>query len=358
MLAIEIDGIDYAGWLNATVTRSIVDLTGTFSFSFTDLYRESALPPIRAGLPCTVRRDKDLIKTGFIDSVTPSFSSDSVSFGISGRDKASDLVDCSIIGSASEFKDLSFEALVNQLASPYGISATSRVNTGDNIPSVNYDQGSTVYEVIKKHATKKHLLVYSGKDGNLIIDQAGTSQASISLVEGVNILSASGSIDASELYSNYICKGDKSASKKDGFSAEKKTAQIKGEFIDQTSPRQRPLIILQSGNLTNASALRRAKWEASARMASSESYSVTVQGWYDEINQIINFKSPTIFTTSEEAELLIAGVSLAHTPDGELTTFELVPSNAFEELPDEFITVKDKKSTSTVYLTKAQAEAL
>lgn len=360
MLSIEIDGIDYSGWLNATLTNTITDLAGTFSFSFTDLYRQSNLPAIRAGLSCKIYRKGVLQKSGYIDSVNPSFSSDSVSFSISGRDKAGDIIDCSIVGDESEFKDLNFQDLVNRLCSPFGISANieNGISTGDKVKSIKYEQGASVYEVIKKEAQKRQLLVYSGKDGNLLIARAGTKQAGLSLVEGVNILSGSGNINANELFSKYIVKGTKNADLKDTNFDEKENTQILGEVSDNTIQRTRPLIIVQSGNLTNDLALSRAKWEASSRIATSESYNVTVQGWYPDVNCIINLRSPTIYTSQNEAQLLIAGVELSHTQSGETTTFTLVPRNAFNELPSDLIELNDKEDKNSKYMnlfTKTQA---
>lgn len=358
MIAVEINGINYSGWLNATLTMSITDLCGTFSFSFTDLYRQQSLPAIRAGLPCTIYHNGVLQKTGYIDAVNPTFNPSSVTFSMRGRDKSADLVDCSLIGSATEFKNISFEAFVNQVCSPFGIKAQveSGVNTGEKIESVKYEQGSTVYEVIKKEAQKRQLLIYSKPDGDLIIGRAGSENASLSLVEGENIISGSGDIDASQLYSEYIVKGDKNAVLADGDIDEVTLTQITGKFLDNSITRNRPLIIIQNGNLNADLAGRRARWEATSRIGASESYTVTVQGWHNELNKIINLRSKTIYTSENEASLLVTDVELNETQRGETTTFTLVPLNAFIDLQSNELDSTDKKGKSSKYQNRADID--
>jgi len=332
MIQLEIDGRNYIGWTRVMLTRSLGSITGSFELTFTDRYRNEDLTPIQAGKTCRIFRNDVLHKTGFIDSVEPSFDKNRVSLVVSGRDNP-DLADCAVVSKTGEFKELKFEDVVTRLIAPFGRTIDNRVgDTGDVIPSVNYDQGTKVYELIRKYAEKKQLLIYSGLDARVVIDQASNDFASLSLVEGENILKGSGSINRTNLFSKYIIKGDRASTARD-FSENE--TQAVAEFEDSTVGRNRPTIIISEGHTTNGTAQAYAQWEATTRLAQSESYSIEVQGWINEINKVINVDSPTL--KLKNALQLIAGVALINDEAGERTVFALVPTNAFDPLPGDLI---------------------
>jgi len=332
MLSLEIDGINYQGWTSVQITRSLEDITGSFELTFTDQFRNDDLSPIQAGDSCRIYRDGELQKTGFVDAISPSFNKDEVTLVVSGRDNP-DIADCSVNHPTGEWKNLKFEGVVAAIIAPFGRAIDLRVvDTGDPIKSVNYDQGTKAYELIRKYGEKKQLLLYSGLDAKIIIDVAGIELADIALIEGDNILEASGNIDYSEIFSVYTVKGDRPSTPQDKTEEE---TQSKADFEDKTLGRNRPLIIMSDGQTTNGTAEQVAKWEATTRLAKSETYSIKVQGWHNVINKLVTVNSPTLKLVN--AQKLISAVTLVQNQDGEHTIFTLVPKNAFDPTPGELL---------------------
>ncbi len=340
MLALVIDGKDYIGWKEVSLTRSITSIAGTFTLKFTDAFREVGLPPIRAGKSFKIFRDNVLLKSGFIDKVVPAFDKDGISFDVSGRDKAMDIVDCSVDIGTNEWKNLFFQELVFELVKPFkGIGVKVNVSTGEKIESVNNDDGLMTYELIRQQAEKKQLLVYSDFNGDIIIDQVSKDVSTLSLVEGTNIISGEAAIDVSQVFSRYIVTGEQQST---DFFEEEDEIIARQEFKDNRIGRERPIVIIQDGATDNAAALRRAKWEATTRMALSESYKIEVQGWHPDINKLITIDSPTL--KLDKSQMTIAGVELIIDGEGERTKFQLAPPRAFEAIPADLLE-KDEDSS-------------
>jgi len=337
MLSLEIDGIDYTGWTDVAVSRTITSITGTFSLGLTDRFRFDDKPPITPGKPFQILRNGVLIKTGFIDAILPSFNSDGVLFLITGRDKTMDIADCPVTTASGEWKNLSFEELVRELVKPFNLNVVVKVPTGDKIATVNHDQGTRVFELIRKEAEKKQLLIYADFNSDIVIDQVSDDESEIALVEGENIIEGSGNLDFSEIFSKYIVKGDQQSLSV--FNTEDET-QANAEFEDGTIGRFRPLIINQEGSTDNGKAIKRATWEATTRLALKESYEITVQGWFPDINKLITVNSETLGL--DNVQLLIAGVNLSINVGGEKTTFQLVPKEAFAPIPTELLKTEEK----------------
>lgn len=330
MVELEINGIAYNGFNDVRISRSLGSITGAFSMTFSDKFRDLGLPPVQAGQSCRIYKDGELVKTGIIDAVNPQVDGSRVTLSVSGRDNP-DVADCSIDHPTGEWKNLKFDVVLASIIAPFGVAIDNRVTPdalGDAIPSVNYDQGTKVYELIRKYAEKKQLLIYSGLDGRIIIDQASKEVVDLALVEGGNILKASGSIDYSNVFSRYIVKGDRASTPQD--SSEEET-QAQSEYIDEKIGRNRPTIIVADGQVTNGNTDQYSTWVATTRLAQAESYSIEVQGWYPEINKLITINSPTLKLDNKQK--LIAGVELIEDAEGDRTIFQLVPKNAFDPAP-------------------------
>lgn len=341
MVRLEIDGRGYSGFTDVRITRSLGSITGSFSMTFSDKFRDQGLPPVQAGQACKIYKDSVLIKTGIIDAINPVVNGNRVTLGVSGRDNP-DIADCSIDHPTGEWKNLRFDVLVASMIAPFSVAIDNRVSAealGDAIPSVNYDQGTKVYELIRKYAEKKQLLLYSGFDQRIVIDTVSKELIKLSLVEGGNILKASGNIDFSNVFSRYIVKGDRASNPQD---TDEEETQAKSEFEDNKMDRNRPTVVVADGQVTNGDTEQYAKWLATTRLAQSESYSIEVQGWYPEINKLITVDSATLKLNKKQK--LIAGVELIEDDDGDRTIFQLVPKNAFDPEPGKQLEKNEEQS--------------
>jgi len=298
VLRVTVNGQDYSGWKTIDVSRDFEELSGGFSLEMVDLKVGDPLPRIRAGDACivSVQPTPDdpifVVLTGNIDSVKATMDK-GVKFAIAGRDKTADLVDCSVT-QASEWKKIKFEDFVEDIIRPFGLEVVldSAVDTGPEIETINYDQGSKVFELIAKHAVLKQLILYTLEDGRLLITRAetkriepdGTASQMTAFVQGENILSASAISDWSEVYSEYTVKGSRQSTP--GDSKEEDATQSFGLAVDTRMTRFRPLIIVPDSEQNNVSAQTRAEWEATVRMGRAEGYTIVRQGWQPVLSRL------------------------------------------------------------------------
>jgi len=288
-----------------------------------------------------------VVLTGYVDAVSASVDT-GVRFRISGRDITNDLVDCSVT-KASEWKDLKFEDFVQDLIEPFPIEVVldSVVDTGDVIPTINYEQGSKVYELIAKHAQLKQLILITLPDGRLLITRASTERVTdefgkttmSSFIEGDNILSITANTNWSEVFSEYIVKGSRQSTVDDA--TEEEATQIEGCTTDTRIPRFRPLIIVPDAEQSNVSAKKRADWEATTRIGAAEDYTIIRQGWQPSINKLAYVKSPSL---AVDGDYVIASFRLIADESGKRTEFNFVHPRVFTPLEADEV-VKDEKDT-------------
>jgi len=324
-MQIRINGKSFEGAKSGSINIGIDSVANSFNATLTNFWT-SSISEIKSGDSVEIYMNEAKRFSGYIDKAHPAVGDDGNLITISGRSKAGDIIDCTPDTAQSEFKNQSFESLVNALVSPFGISASPNVSTGSIIKTANYEQGQTVFEFIKKEAIKKGLLLYSDESGNIVIDRAGTSSSGLNFVEGENILDCSASVDLSNRYSKYIVKGD----------------QQSNQFIDETDATQaiavatdseiryRTLIIIVDGVADNEICEQRAKWEATIRQGKSLSYSVKLQGWYFNLNQTCVLKSARI---GANENLLISRIRNSFSENGKLCEMELVRPETFAEPP-------------------------
>tara|TARA_R100001230_G_C5681667_1_gene188868 strand:- start:232 stop:1299 length:1068 start_codon:yes stop_codon:yes gene_type:complete len=334
-LRLIVNGKNYTGWKTIDISRSIKDVSGVFSLEMTDILRGFDLPLIQAGDSCKIEISDGegntfTVMTGYVDAVSASMDAESVSFSVQGRDKSADIVDCSILGT-SQWKDIKFEDFVAQACAPFGITVNldARIDTGDKIASVTYDQGVSVFEVIAKYAQLKQLLVYALEDGSLYITQVGTENASDALVEGLNVISASSSSDWSEVFSLYEVKGSRPSTNDDA--SEEKATQVKAQAKDTRMTRYRPLMIIPDSEQKNVSAEARSQWEATTRIAKAEGHTVVRQGWQFVLNQLKTLELPSFGVSGD---YLVESFRMTANEDGKQTEFRLVHPRSYDPLPD------------------------
>ena len=100
-IVIETDGNRYGGWTEITVTKTIENLCGSFSFSSSSSDRKPF--PIKIGQNCRILVDDVLFMTGWVEKITVSFDDSSHKISVQGRDRTNDIVD-STIGKNIEFQ--------------------------------------------------------------------------------------------------------------------------------------------------------------------------------------------------------------------------------------------------------------
>ena len=94
MITIKVNGVELSGFKSSTVTSSMETVSSAFSFSATAQPGQDY--PIKAGDEVTVDIDGTTRVTGFVDAVAVSYSANSHTISISGRDRLADLIDSTV----------------------------------------------------------------------------------------------------------------------------------------------------------------------------------------------------------------------------------------------------------------------
>ncbi len=366
---LKVNGRAFAGWKRVRVTRGIEAISGGFELSVSDKWNgQRGSWPIVEEDRCELSIGDDLVITGYVDRRRLSYDAQSHSFEVSGRDKAGALVDCSAVLSKWEFANLPVLTLVQKICEPFGITValdtgtvprkitlktgknpgrvTSNGATGKKsglgVPNppkrFSVNPGDSAFEVIDRLCRQAGLLPVSNGRGGLVLTRAGSARCETPLVEGQNILAASGEYDMSGRYARYIVTGQHPGS--DEWSGEAVTT-VRAEAIDENIQRgARVLLIRAECALTPKAAKNRAGWEAKIRAARGDAVSVTVQGWHTDagslwpVNSIVRIQSPLI---AVNGEMLITQTVFTLDEGGSTTEITLRRPDAY--LPEPTVSV-------------------
>ena len=332
-----VNGKQYSGWETININRGIEQIAGTFELSVTEKWSgNNEARPINRGESCTVKIDGEIVITGYVDDVLPSFDSSSHTLKISGRDKTADLVDCSAIYKTGAWTNTSLKTIAEDLCKPFGIGVIFVTDIGEPFKKVSVEQGETVFEILERLARQRGVLLTSDGKGNLVITRASDNRVNTVLKEGVNILSASGTFSNRDRYSEYIGKGSHVG---DNFLNTEEAAQPTAKVSDEDVPRYRPLIIIAEDNATIDSLKKRVTWERNVRYGRSTNLSITVAGWKHgghlwRPNKLVKVESSLLKANDE---LLISSVNYTLNQSGTVAVLTLKGKEAFDvlDLPEE-----------------------
>lgn len=343
LLALVVRGRRYEGWKSIRVTLSIESFAGSFALEVSDRWRGDEAPwPIVEGDACKVQLDGETVIDGYIDKRDISGTSSSRTLSYSGRDRAADLVDCSVLipdtstkGNKWTYRNVDIAHFATEVAKPHGIKVSVQPGlTLKKDPLLVAHPGETGFEAIKRAAGSAGVLVVSDGAGGIVITQAGTERVT-ALIEGGNIKEASVSYDASDRFRRYLVSSQPPGA--DDASGE--ATRVQGEATDIGVARtNRILMIRPEKGYDNAGARRRADWEARIRAAKAETVMVTVQGWKQSsvgarwpINKITHVSAPRMIGV--DGDMLISQVEYTVGDGGTTTQLRLVRPDAFTPEP-------------------------
>lgn len=335
-ISLSVDGYVYGGWKRVRVTRSIEHLAGDFELEVTERWQDAAAPrPIRPGHACSIRIGDQVVITGYVDDARPRYDAASAGVTVAGRDRTGDLVDCSVLHAQWAAADL--ERIARDVCQPFGIPVATAAAVGAPfaMETATVQQGETGSELLSRLARHRALLLVADGRGGLQITKAGRGRAVTELVEGQNILSATGAFSWRDRFSSYRVLGSRT-----GFdeSTPKQNAHPIGEVTDPAVTRHRPRVLLAEEQVDSAIAKQRAAWEQRTRAGRSGRATVVVQGWLQgdgavwQPNTLATIRSPRLGLP--KATWLIVSVSHLLGEDGSLTELELCPPSAFDLLAE------------------------
>lgn len=341
-VTIVVGGKRYGGWKSIRVTLSIEALCGSFTLDINDRWGEQSQPwPIAEGDACRVEIDGATVIDGYVDKRKLSATATSRSLSISGKDRAVDIVECSMLvpdtstkGHKWTYRDIDIAHFATQIGVPHGIKVS--VQKGlvlKKDPLLVAHPGETGYEAIKRAAGSAGVLVVSDGAGGIVISRAGTERVT-PLIEGQNIKEAEADYDATERFARYLISSQPPGT--DEASGEALRVQAEATDADVTR-KNRVLLIRPEKGYDTAGARKRADWEARSRAAKSATVMVTVQGWRQPNgalwppNKITRVTAPRMIGV--DGDMLISQVDFTIGNEGRIAQLHLVRPDAFTPEP-------------------------
>lgn len=326
----------FTGWKEVSISKSITAASGSFAVTVAE-----KIPfPISPGDSVVIEFGQSKILTGYIDSVKIGFTSKDHTYGITGRDRTADLVDCSAANIPGQFVGLTAGQIANKLAGPLGVAVVSPIEGRAVFPSFDLQPGETAWEAIERACRMRQFLAFSDEFGSLMISPPGAMRAGVVLREGLNILEGESEQNHSERFSNYLVRGQSPGS--DSWNGED-AAGAEGSVTDAGIIRYRPLIVVSESATDSVVAFERAKWEATVRAARGSRVKVKVQGWEEKEggtlwrpNRLVTVVSRSMAVNSD---FLIAGVNYNRGAAGTTATLDLVRPDAF--IPEPVVPAED-----------------
>ena len=334
-VSLRVAGKTFSGWTSITIESSIETVSRSFTVSAVARWpKELHKLRLRPGSSVEVYVGEDLAITGWIDSLSTSFSGSTHSITVSGRSKTCDLVDCTAIAEPGHWRSIPALSLARLLAASYGVEVVSLVPDLEDVPRFVLSDSETVEAALQRLAALRSVLLTDDTSGRLVITRAGTARADVALVVGENVLEGSSTFDASGRFSEYRVRSVRVPSGQDfGTAIQSGETAVDTEVFGRTR-----VLELSAESGEDASRTRqRATWEAATRYGKSITVNYEVQGWRQgetgrlwTANEIVRV-SDTISGIS--GDYLLTDVSLTLSEAGTRARLTLAPPEGFELLP-------------------------
>lgn len=343
-VSVKVAGKSFLGWKDVLIQRSLDSLCATFNFAYTDAWNfkksenEYAKWYLKPGDACEIYIDDELLITGYIDQATQSYDGENRTFGVSGRDKTLDLVDCTpSTRLVKSYANLDLGQIAAILAEPFGIQVVRQSTERKRFRQIGVDHGQSVFDVLDGLAKQRAVLLTTDTRGRLVLTVPGSKKALVSLEEGSNIYTASVSLDHKKRFSDYAVYGQSYGDNQHfGASAQRGRATA----TDPVITRHRPRTIVAERDATRAELTNRAQWESKNAAAKSVQLQISVLGWRQgldigdplwEPNMLVQVSAKDLLGV--QGEMLIEGVTFRLSEAGEVTELSLVRPDAWVPNP-------------------------
>lgn len=283
-IVLEINNRNYFGWNRINISRTMEAVAGAFTIDLVD-GAQFGSENILAGMACRVYMEDDQqreiqLLDGYIDERKRLEDGGSTALSVAGRDKTSDLVDCSAIVTSNTWVETTLGQMARDLCKPYGIKVQDQTASLEKFKNFTVQSSESAFSVIERACRQIGALPLTTEKGELLLGYAADFSASkiADLVHGENLLTIEEMDQRKNRYSTYLVKGQNSGGGK-GWKAQK-TTKISATATDNGVERYRNLVLMSEGKTTATRVQKRANWEAQVRAGRSLVHTVRVQGWY------------------------------------------------------------------------------
>ena len=338
-ISIIIDNNLFSYFTDYSITFEI-DTFDTFSFSAPfdkDLfnYRESFRP--FSYKPVAIYYGKNLILTGVLLAPESSATPGRKEVSIKGYSKPGILNDCMMPISSFplEFNNQTLKQITPSICKSYGLKYRFLSSSGNPFEKVSIGIDKNAFSFLSDLSTQRGLLLSNDTQGNLIFWKSGTGNNIASFKEGdLPFISCNSTFNYQSFYSHITGITSTTESKNSAkYTYENKYLTKMGilrnyNFIasDSKDSEIKQAVLAKAGQM----------------FGECVSYELKVQGHKDrggslyEKNKLISLYSPNAMIYKETI-LLIKSLTMSHTINGDMTSFDLVlPGSYTGEIPEVF----------------------
>ena len=346
-MQLEVSGTPYENFTSASAELRLDALSSTFSFT-TASTKNSPLP-FTGGEPCRVLVDGQAVVTGFIEIVSGSHDANTHTINIQGRSKTGDLLDSSITKLSDLGQTITLKSIIEKVMENIGLTGISVIdeanpdpfNAAEDLTAI--ESGDNAFEVLEALARKRHVLLTTNTDGNVVISQSpggdsGGLLQNIIDADDNNILAASYSYDRTGRFNIYKMDSQLSLSPLNnaGTTSNSSIVSQTGLIPDIEIRKGRQLVLVSEGGFSNTQNDDRAIWEANIRRARGKVYSCTVPGYRPDpdsaflwnVNELVHVEDNF---AKISARMLINAVAFGFDlQNGKTTTLSMIEKNAYQ----------------------------
>lgn len=241
------------------------------------------------------------------------------------------------------------QKIVEALAGEYGIKVVNEATTTLGLDDHTIEPGETAFESIDRLLTLSRLFSTDDGRGRLVIATPGTAGRAVDTLElGKNILTGDTNLDFSNVFSEYISRGQRSGTDTMFGTA---ASEVEAKLADDRVARRRVKVINQSGQMTPAMARARVEWERANAISRAMTLNYTVQGWRQSNgalwrhNMIVRVLDPLI---GLDRDMLISEINYELGESGTVCKVTVAPPDGFLPEPnDAYESRKLKKGKKT-----------
>lgn len=335
MIEIRCNGNVVRGFTDVKITRSLDQFSASYSIGvFKSVSNEdgssadlrSVWLPIFPGDEVEIVVDGEVVIKGYNDSTSPTFTTSGISCIVAGREKTCDIVDC--IPERLDYENKKVDEIVRSICSEFGVTFKgSSVDVGSPLKKFAANPTASAFETIKAACAERRLIVNSDGLGNVSIDDGRYNSADVDLVQGKNVIAASGNFSVKDRFSKYKV-----------YAANDAKGNTFAEVEDEEIGRCRNWMIIDDKFSNKEDCEKRAMWEAKHRQSTSGTLGVIVSGWRQikggklwRPGLIVSCDIPSIL--GETRDFLINKVTFSFGSNGSETSLELVDVDVYAPMP-------------------------
>jgi prophage tail gpP-like protein len=321
----QVGGVNYTAFERAAVSYAANQASRAFAFTVTDSTDGMDLAwNFMPGTPVTVTANGQLLLTGYINKMMPSFDKLNHTVEVSGTSKGSDSVKSAAEHEKGEFRNKTPLQIAQEL-DKQGVGFSSDAEQ-KQIEYFRLNPNETVFEAIERATRRFPQLLQGMPDGSIKLTKGGTGGSNAPIIQGVNLFGGSAMFDDTDQHSEYKVKGQRV------FGTDRKSLRITATEKDSSVKRHLPKHIHQETDIDDETAKNRAKHHKNRQQGESVSASLRMQSWFDSAGQLwkangLVYVESRVLKLSQQ--MLIKSVSLTQDSNGSFAQLSLVLPQAF-----------------------------